>query len=198
VISTTRRPLRDLVDVGTFREDLYYRLAGAQLALPPLRARPLDLPLLAQHLLARDGEARGVTPLRLADDALSALGRRSWPGNVRELDNVLRAAVLFAEGDSIDLAALEAVLGEAALCEDRAQANQGAALDERDLCYRWLREEGLPLRVLKKEIERACVLRALDESDGTISKAAALLGMKRPRLSQLVKEYRQQAEGEGS
>jgi len=193
VISTTRRSLRALVDTGAFREDLYYRLDGARLALPALRERPLDLPLLAQHLLARDAEARGVMPPTLTEDGLQELGRRSWPGNVRELDNVLRAAVLFAENDCVDRVALEAVLGETT-----AHVSDRAPLDERDLCYRWLREEGLPLRTLKKEIERACVLRALDESEGTISKAAALLGMKRPRLSQLVKEYRLQAEGEGS
>jgi len=193
VLATTRRPLRALVDAGEFREDLLYRLEGAHLILPPLRARPLDLPLLAEHLLARGAETLGIKPLLLTHEALRELGRRSWPGNVRELDNTLRAAALFAEGDHVDPAALGAVLGA-----HDSSTRAAAAIDERDLCYRWLREEGLPLRVLKKEIERACVMRAMDESEGTISKAAALLGMKRPRLSQLVSEYRRETEGEGS
>ena len=107
------------------------------------------------------------------------------------LGNALRAASLFAQHGRIDLDALEAT--------GRSSRDRGARaeLDERDLCYRWLREERMPLRQVKREIERACVMRALEESDGTISSAAALLGMKRPRVSQLVKLYRQQAEEEG-
>jgi len=189
VISTSVRPLSALTTRGEFREDLRYRLEGARLSIPPVRERMLDLPLLAEHLLMRDAAARGVTPSLLSEEALHALGKRDWPGNVRELDNALRAASVFADDGPIGLEALSALQAE--------HAHERGDLDERDLCYRWLREEGLPLRRLKKEIERACVMRALDESDGTISRAAALLGMKRPRLSQLVKQYRREAEEEG-
>jgi DNA-binding NtrC family response regulator len=99
VIAASNRDLRQAVEKGTFREDLFYRLQVFDIPLPPLRERLSDVPLLAEQFLGEVAEAAGGRPTRLADDARDALLAHSWPGNVRELRNVLeRAAILSDEG----------------------------------------------------------------------------------------------------
>jgi Nif-specific regulatory protein len=99
VIAASNRDLRQAVERGTFREDLFYRLQVFDIPLPPLRERITDVPLLAEQFLEELGQAMGRRPARLADEAQEALLAYSWPGNVRELRNVLeRAAILCDEG----------------------------------------------------------------------------------------------------
>lgn len=98
IIAATNRNLEEEVHTGTFREDLYYRLAVLPLTLPPLREREEDIPLLAQHFL--DRFARGRT-LSLSRETLSALQRYPWPGNVRELVNLMERLAVLARGDEI-------------------------------------------------------------------------------------------------
>jgi two-component system NtrC family response regulator len=99
VIAASNRDLRQAVEKGTFREDLFYRLQVFDIPLPGLRERISDVPLLAEQFLAEVGEAMGGRTTRLADEARDALLAHSWPGNVRELRNVLeRAAILSDEG----------------------------------------------------------------------------------------------------
>ena len=94
VIAATKAPLLELVAAGTFREDLYFRLAVVPLKVPPLRARREDIPLLVTSLL----ESLGGGDLKVADEAMSSLLVRDWPGNVRELRNVIERALLMARG----------------------------------------------------------------------------------------------------
>jgi DNA-binding NtrC family response regulator len=97
LVAATPRDLRAEIDAGRFREDLFYRLAEARVFLPPLRARPADIPLLARHFLDELGTPD--RPLSISDEALASLSRRRWPGNVRELRSVVaRAAALSADG----------------------------------------------------------------------------------------------------
>jgi len=97
LIAATHRDLRAEIDAHRFREDLYYRLAEARVVLPPLRARPLDIPLLAQHFL--DELTTPSLPLTMTPEAIKSLQGRRWPGNVRELRNVMaRAAALCVDG----------------------------------------------------------------------------------------------------
>jgi DNA-binding NtrC family response regulator len=96
VVASSQRDLRADIDAGTFREDLFYRLAEARLLLPPLRARPLDIPLLTRHFL--DELASDERPLVIMPEALQSLARRRWPGNVRELRSVLARAAALCEG----------------------------------------------------------------------------------------------------
>src|ERR1700730_2954970 len=99
VIAASNRDLRQAVEKGTFREDLFYRLQVFDILLPALRERLSDVPLLAEQFLAEFGESMGGRPTRLADDARDALLAYGWPGNLRELRNVLeRAAILSDEG----------------------------------------------------------------------------------------------------
>jgi DNA-binding NtrC family response regulator len=98
IVVATNRSLRELVRRGAFREDLYYRLSGVELHVPPLRTRREDVALLAMHFLARYGPVR---PYQLAPDAIQALSAYDWPGNVRELERTLEGALTAARSEVI-------------------------------------------------------------------------------------------------
>jgi DNA-binding NtrC family response regulator len=193
IIAATNRDLAQMVRDRTFREDLYFRLSSLTIQLPPLRERLEDLPLLAAWFIERD--AGNGPPKRLTAAALRRLAEHPWPGNVRELENVLRASVLFADGNEItpddlqglpDLPRSTASLPPVALSSPTPTAPNR---DEVDAVYERIRHGGVSLFDMRREVERGCIARALEESGGNITRAAALLGMKRPRLSQLVREY---------
>jgi len=188
IIAATHRDLEAMVADGSFREDLYYRLRGVSVEVPALRERQGDLGELCDRLLARIGEERGDPAKRVSRDAMSMLRRHRWPGNVRELENVLRSASLFAENDLLHPADFAAFSETFDLdVEDDVVAAPAVPLE--DAIYVRIREGDTSLLDMKKVIERECIVRALSESDGNITRAASLLGMKRPRLSQLVKQY---------
>ncbi|MCS6797664.1 MAG: sigma 54-interacting transcriptional regulator [Myxococcota bacterium] len=190
IVAATHRDLEAMVRAGTFREDLYYRLRGVTLDLPPLRERLEDLPALCEALLARIAAERGETPRRLSREALERLSRHRWPGNVRELENVLRSATLFAEGPVLEVKDFAGLLPA---CDERGSAAPvGLGVSEgriEDLLYAHVRSGGRSLFDVRKDLERECIARALRDAGGNITRAAALLGLKRPRLSQLVKEH---------
>ena len=207
ILCATHRDLRAMVARGEFREDLYYRLRQVVLEVPALRQRIADMPLITSALLARIAQERGEPQKRLSDRANEALMRHAWHGNVRELENALRAASLFAEGDVIELedfttnveymrgASAEITrgstppssLGEASQLVERRSQGEGDSTPV-EVTYAHVRS-GVSLSDMKRKIERECIARALEESGGNITRAAVLLGMKRPRLSQLVKQY---------
>jgi transcriptional regulator with GAF, ATPase, and Fis domain len=196
IIAATHRDLEAMVRDGSFREDLYYRLRGVMVELPPLRNRLDDLPAVAQHLLDRIGTERGEEPRALSPEARDLLVRHRWPGNVRELENVLRSATLFAESSTLeahDFAAFREVFTEAPEPETSAAPEPS---DLEAMLYHRVRRGESSLFEMKKALERECIVRALRETDGNITQAATLLGMKRPRLSQLVKQYGLQGAGE--
>ncbi|HJL20124.1 MAG TPA: sigma 54-interacting transcriptional regulator [Sandaracinaceae bacterium LLY-WYZ-13_1] len=198
IIAATHRDLEAMVREGTFREDLYYRLRGVALEMPPLRERLADLPDLCEHLLLRIAEERGEPVKRMSPEALEALARHRWPGNVRELENVLRSATLFADGPVLvppDFAAFAdgfvPVEGADGSTEAASEAPPppSARRPLESMLYERVRDGESSLLDFKKFVERECIVRALDETEGNITRAARLLGMKRPRLSQLVKQY---------
>jgi transcriptional regulator with GAF, ATPase, and Fis domain/tetratricopeptide (TPR) repeat protein len=215
VICATHRDLKAMVERGEFREDLYYRLRGITLEVPPLRSRMGDLPRISEHLLARIALERGEAEKALSADALDLLGRHRWPGNIRELENALRAASLFAEGDVITAATLldnvddlraagsarmratppaSGTIADEPSDEDEALDSATDPLPPVEanataVAYSQVRAGATSLPDIKRQIERDCIARALAETRGNITRAAALLGMKRPRLSQLVKQY---------
>ncbi len=163
VISATNRSLHDLVEEGSFREDLFYRLNTISVMVPPLRQRRSDIPLLAHHFLDKyavrgRSHIRGFTP-----EAVEALHRHSWPGNVRELENTVERAVVLTRGDLIDTADLH--------LPDRKTVDPF--------------EPGVTL----KEAEQRFVLRTLDGCDGNISESARMLGVSRRWLHYKLKEW---------
>ena len=205
IICATHRDLEKMVRRGEFREDLYYRLRGVTIDMPALRNRLEDLPILSASLLDRIANERSEASRRLSPESIRLLAAHRWPGNVRELENVLRSATLFADGPILeprDFAAFSETFQhlepepELAI-HDTAAAAAPDGVDEIELAYRKIRHGDISLLEMKKELERACIARALDETHGNITKAASLLGMKRPRLSQLVKEFGLAAVGEG-
>lgn len=101
VIAAASSTLRHLVEEGQFREDLFFKLATVDVALPPLRERMADLPALARHLLARIGEQPGMRGLGITEDAVSVLSSYHWPNNVRQLHNALFRAAALCDGDAL-------------------------------------------------------------------------------------------------
>jgi transcriptional regulator with GAF, ATPase, and Fis domain/tetratricopeptide (TPR) repeat protein len=189
IVAATHRDLEKMVREGTFREDLYYRLRGVVVEMPPLRRRLEDLPALSERLLARIATERSETPKRLAPSTIELLAQHKWPGNVRELENVLRSATLFADGEVLEPGDMAAFAQSFVPMETRETDSMRPPADIELQVYERVRQGSTSLFEMKKNLERECIVRALEEMNGNITRAAALLGMKRPRLSQLVKEY---------
>ncbi len=101
VVSASNRLLRDLVQRHLFREDLYYRLSGVTIELPPLRDRPEDIPALARHFITRIGSEMKRNPPELGDSARDALLRHRWPGNIRELENEMRRCLAMLRNETV-------------------------------------------------------------------------------------------------
>jgi DNA-binding NtrC family response regulator len=171
IVAATNRDLDELVRRGRFREDLYWRLNVIHVRVPPLRERPVDIPLLVEHFLTRAADASGRAPLDIAPETLAIFTAYSWPGNVRELENAVERAVALARGSRImpeDLPQRVRSSGEAAAAIARAQ------------------ERGLTLR----ELERAYILETLRRTGGNKSRAAEVLGLDRKTLYRKLEEYR--------
>jgi DNA-binding NtrC family response regulator len=180
VLCATNRDLDAMVARGTFRQDLYYRLKGIVVELPPLRERVADIPLLCDALLDRFAAERKAERRTLSPEALTMLCRHPWPGNVRELENVIRAVSLFADGP---------LIGGKELADYTEVFRSADARPAAGSAWQRLDTEKLSLKALKTRIEIECIAEALARAGGNITRAASLLGMKRPRLSQLIKEH---------
>jgi two-component system response regulator AtoC len=166
VIAATHRDLAEMVREGTFRQDLFFRLAVTPLTIPPLRERPEDLPMLAEYLLQRLAEQLGKPPARLAPEALEKLRAHTWPGNVRELENVLTRAAALSRGDSIHAEGIRFDLGT------EAAASFGF-------------EEILPLR----DLEARYVKHALDRMEWNITRTAEVLQISPTTLRKKIADY---------
>jgi two-component system NtrC family response regulator len=165
VVCATHRNLKALIAEAKFREDLYYRLAEIVIEVPPLRSRAGDASLLAHALVQKIAAEMKRGTLTLAPDAIDAIERHRWPGNVRELENVLKRAVIMAEGGVMHAA--DVGLGEAT-----GNGNE-------NLNLRWVRDEA----------ERHALLRALGRTNNNLSRAADLLGISRPTLYDLMHRF---------
>ena len=189
LMATTQRDLRARLDaeVGGVRSDLYYRLAGAQIDVPPLRARVDDIPLLAAHFLHK-AERDGGAVHRFSTDAIDLLRAHPWPGNVRQLENVTRRLVATAPAEEITRPEVEAVLGpatagpKAALATDDLSESVRAHLQRYfDLQGGQLPPAGLHGRILR-EVEAPLIEIALDATGGNQARCADLLGINRNTL----------------
>ncbi|HRF63569.1 MAG TPA: PEP-CTERM-box response regulator transcription factor [Candidatus Competibacter sp.] len=164
VICATHRDLPALIADNQFRQDLYYRISEVTVRIPPLREREGDTILIARALLATLGRESGKARLRFTVDAIQALQAYSWPGNVRELENRLKRAIIMCESDLIS-----------------AQDLELADNERPDL--------SLDLRQARELAERRTIQQALACADGSISRAAELLGVTRPTLYALLNKY---------
>lgn len=166
VIATTARPLKNLVETGAFRSDVYYRLGSLEVQLPPLRDRPEDIPVIANHILANTHTTFGAR--KLSTPALQSLAQYHWPGNLRELQNRLRQAMLLSESSMIEPADLGlaelgmAVPGQAGLTLEafRARADQQALS-----CSLALSHQNVTAAARILKISRVSFYRLMDKYD---------------------------------
>jgi two-component system NtrC family response regulator len=169
IVCATHQDLESMISRGLFREDLYYRLAEIVVKIPSLAERPGDAVLLARHFVNRFGRELNPSVQGLSADAMAAIDAYGWPGNVRELENRIKRAVIMADGRTIGTPDLD-LPGKAD--EEPAPIN---------------------LRAAREVADRKAIRQAMSRTDNNISGAAKLLGISRPTLYDLLKQYRLQA-----
>jgi len=162
VVCATNKDLQKMVNEGTFREDLFYRICEMTVEIPPLRTRQGDKALLARHFQLKFAKEHSQSVAGLTPDAIAAVEGYNWPGNIREMENKVKRAVIMAEGKYLTR-------------EDLGLAEAG------DL--------SLNLRHVRQEAEKNAILRALSMTDQNVSAAAKLLGITRPTFYDLIKKY---------
>jgi DNA-binding NtrC family response regulator len=185
VITATNQDLATEVAAGRFREDLYYRIHVVALRLPPLRERPGDVVLLAEHFLERFAAEHGRPARRLGDSALALLARHAWPGNVRELEHCLERAILLGRGAEIEADDLgpgfAPARGPHTVSEVESRGGVPTLVRLR---------EGVPLRTALEEPERELIRRALERNGGNRKATAEMLDVNRTTLFNKMKKYR--------
>lgn len=195
IVAATNRDLRQLINQGLFREDLFYRLNVVPIRLPPLRERSEDIPDLVRHFLALC-EEEGLPAKSIDNAALDLLRRHRWPGNVRELENLVRRLAALYTEDTITAEVIHAELSEPAAATGVAEGAEdetlGAAI-ERHLQRLFaeygdaLPPPGLYERLLK-ELERPLISMSLGATRGNQIKAAQLLGLNRNTLRKKIRD----------
>jgi two-component system NtrC family response regulator len=171
IVCATHQDLDAMTADGRFREDLYYRLAEIVVKIPGLAERAGDAVLLARHFAARFAREMNPKIQGLSADAIDAVDGYAWPGNVRELENRIKRAVIMADGKLVTAADLD--LGNSVPAEEAPVA--------------------INLRAVREVADRRAIRQALARTDNNISGAAKLLGISRPTLYDLLKQYHLQA-----
>jgi two-component system nitrogen regulation response regulator GlnG len=190
IIAATNRELRQLIQQGMFREDLYYRLNVVPLRLPPLRERTEDIPDLVRHFL-RKAEEEGLPPKYLDADALQLLKQYRWPGNVRELENLIRRLAVLHAGDSIPATAISIELKEpprpSPINDGDESASLSAAVEHHLAAYFAEHGEKLPPPGVY-DVERPLISICLAATRGNQIRAAHLLGLNRNTLRKKIRD----------
>jgi transcriptional regulator with GAF, ATPase, and Fis domain len=181
LLAASHRELEDMVREGTFREDLYYRVNVLSLRLPPLRERREDIPLLAEHLLARAAREAGRPMPVMAHEVLAAIVAHDWPGNVRELENEMRRVVVLAQGE----VRLEH-LSRSVIERRSLRAGGGPVVPE----------PGGDIKAAVADLEKRSIEAALSAAGGNKSKAAGELGISRFALQRKLEKYGLASKGE--
>jgi two-component system NtrC family response regulator len=171
IVCATHQNLEAMIADGRFREDLYYRLAEIIVKIPSLAERAGDAVLLARHFVNRFGRELNAGVQSLSPDAIDAIDAHGWPGNVRELENRLKRAVIMADGKSVTAGDLDL---------------QASVVPSDDVLP-------INLRAAREVADRKAIRQAMSRTDNNISGAAKLLGISRPTLYDLLKQYRLQA-----
>jgi two-component system response regulator HydG len=169
VVAATSKPLRKMVEEGTFREDLYYRLNVVSITLPPLRQRPDDIPILVDHFLKEISTQRHTAPRRVSPEVMRRFQQFRWPGNVRELRHTLESMMVLADGD---------VLTENDLPDQiRAGAVPGGTPKE------------LPTNLTMDQLEKLAITKALEQCGNNRTHAANRLGISVRTLQRKLRQY---------
>ena len=171
VLAATNKDLRAEIREGRFREDLYFRLNVIPIFVPPLRDRPEDIPLLAEHFMAVMAAEYGRRPKRLAPEAVARLQQYAWPGNVRELRNVIERLIIMVAGDTITAQDLAFLGRDGETLYEPPPMTTGRLAEARD------------------QFEKDYILRALATANGNMSRTAELLGVERSNLYKKMKAF---------
>ena len=174
IIAATNVDLRQMMEEGRFREDLYYRLHVITIQLPALRERKEDIPPLVQHFLHKYGEENGKDGQELAPDALDLLVEYDWPGNVRELENVIERAVVLSPGTRIGLD----------LIPDHVRRKPTFQVP-----HIVVPPEGLSFKDVVTDFEKRLIETTLESAGGVQKRAAELLRIKPTTLNEMIKRY---------
>ncbi len=188
LLSATRRNLEAAVQQQTFRDDLYYRLKGVRIKLPPLRERIEDLPQLVDHFLVQEAERFGKSVPVVSSEAIDRLQAYPWPGNVRELLGVMRAAFTLCRGPQIIPAHLDLPRavgdGPSSLAEGDATAGLRAAID-----WAWSTDRTKLWPLLSEMLERELLKFALEKLGGNQTKVAERLDMARGTVGKRIEKH---------
>lgn len=190
-VLATNQPLAEMVETGMFREDLYYRINVVNIAMPALRDRAGDVPVLAEHFLDKHCKELG-RQRKFSEEALEALRTYNWPGNVRELENAVERAVVLSKANEIDVADLPEQI---VLASNPGAVRAGAPLSKADpgsavipaLAGGW---NPMPLNAALQEPERQIILAALEANDWNRQETARQLDVNRSTLYKKIKQYR--------
>jgi two-component system response regulator HydG len=172
LISATHRDIKKEMEEGRFREDLFYRMHVTACHVPPLRERREDIPALVDHFIRKLGPRTNPGIRCIEDAALARLAAYNWPGNVRELENAVEQSLVFANGDSIGVAALPAFLREGASEISLAVPSGDMTLPE-----------------VLEDLERQLIQRTYDKTGGVKTETARLLGIKTSALYYKLEKY---------
>ena len=173
VVASTHRDLKAAIHEGTFREDLYYRLAVFPIDIPPLRARREDIPLLAEHFRKKHADRLGVSVAAIAPAATALLVRYEWPGNVRELENVICRSLVLETSGLLQAATLPAELVPEGALASIVRASAAP-----------------PTAETLADMERRAIADAIEKSGRNLTRAARALGIDRTTLHRKLKKYR--------
>ena len=184
VIAATNKNLEEEIEKGTFREDLYFRLAVIPISVPPLRDRPEDVPLLVKHYMDYFSRENNTRPKRITQAALDVLQRYRWKGNIRELRNTVERVIIMSSGDTIDVLDLPSIVRAPAA---GAPVKPGA---EAAVSRGTLRE-------FKDTSERAYLVSKLRENGWNISKTAEVINTPRSNLYKKLEQYQISQETDG-
>jgi two-component system nitrogen regulation response regulator NtrX len=172
VIAATNRDLKEEIQKGKFREDLYYRLNVIPIGVPPLRERKTDIPLLVEHFIAEFCLENNKEPKKASPEAVALLASYSWPGNVRELKNIVERMVIMTRGSVIEPKDIPDPVRE------QPKASLEFSFFDFDL-----------LRDARREFEKRFIMKKLSENDENISKTAEMIGIERSNLHRKIKSY---------
>jgi nitrogen regulation protein NR(I) len=194
LVAATNRDLKREIAAGTFREDLYYRLNVVPIALPALRERESDIPLLSSHFVDKFNTRLKKNVSGIEPEAMDRLIAYSWPGNIRELENVLERAILFCDTQHVRLIDLPVEVREG-VAEIPRLSSPPATTEKDGLGADGLKEQ---VKAAMSRLERELIVRALDQTSGNVTHAARLLKISRKGLQLKMKELGLREQGERS
>jgi two-component system response regulator HydG len=175
IISATNQDFRKLIEAKLFREDLYFRIKGVNITLPPLRALVDDIPLLTDYFIQQAAQETGFPVTGITASAQIILNAYEWPGNIRQLRNAIRAMVVMCDGERLDV---RDIPPEIAQRPQLAGSSQPLAIGPGNLA-------GVALT----ELERQAISDTLAKTEGNREKAAKILGIGERTLYRKIKEY---------